>query len=78
MAGKGRKLHTHEIHIRRTENGFIAKHTLKDSSGLSPTDGQSDTREYNMTTPEELGAHVQDAMGPIPSDDNDESEPSEN
>jgi hypothetical protein len=72
LGGKGKQLHTHEMHIRRTENGYVAKHTLGDKHGHQSADGQSNSREYNMATPEELATHVQGAMQPIPQDNEDE------
>ena len=69
LSSKGKKLHTHELNIRRTANGYIAKHTLGDKHGHPPTDGQSNSKEYNVATPEELGAHVQGAMTAIPQEE---------
>lgn len=63
LASKGSKLHTHELHIRRTKNGYIAKHHLADDDGNPPTDGQSASAEYNIANPSELSQHVQEHMG---------------
>jgi hypothetical protein len=69
LASKGSKLHTHEMHIRRTKNGYVAKHDLRDSKGQPPQDGQDGQAEYNMSNPAELAAHVQQSMGPVEPDD---------
>jgi hypothetical protein len=53
------------MHIRRTKNGYVAKHDLRDSKGNPPQDGQDGQAEYNMGNPAELAAHVQQAMGPV-------------
>lgn len=74
LGAEGKKLHTHGMHIRRTANGFIAKHELGDKHGRPPTDGQRSEKEYNVATPEELAQHVQSAMQPIPQQD-DEQQP---
>ena len=64
LAAKGAKLHAHGMHIRRTKNGYIAKHELADSNGNPPTDGQSASAEYNISNPAELAQHVQEHMAP--------------
>jgi len=64
LGGKGKKLHAHEISIRRTaEKGkYIARHTLRDKEGNHPSDGQRAEAEYPLTSPEEMLAHVQKHM----------------
>lgn len=69
LSSKGKKLHTHEMHVRRTKNGYIAKHDLRDSKGNPPSDGQSADAEYNVANPAELAAHVAQHMGPVEADD---------
>jgi hypothetical protein len=69
LSSKGQKLHTHGMHIRRTKNGYIAKHELTDSKGKPPQDGQSAEAEYNVGNPAELAAHVQQHMGPVEPDE---------
>jgi hypothetical protein len=69
LGSKGKKLHAHGMHIRRTENGYVAKHELRDAKGHPPTDGQSSEAEYNIANPAELAAHVQQHMGPVEPDD---------
>jgi hypothetical protein len=69
LSSKGKKLHTHEMHLRRTQNGYIAKHDLRDSKGQPPQDGQSGDAEYNVANPAELAAHVQQHMGPVEPDE---------
>jgi hypothetical protein len=65
LGAKGQKLHSHEIHIRRTaEKGkFIAKHDLRDKDGNPPQDGQRGEAEYALNSPQELLAHMQQHMG---------------
>jgi hypothetical protein len=58
LGAKGSKLHPEEIHLRRTKNGYIAKHLLRDKDGKSPSDGQRDTAEYNLADPKEIAAHM--------------------
>jgi hypothetical protein len=76
LGGKGKKLHTHEIHIRRTaEKGkFIANHDLRDKNGNPPQDGQRSSAEYPLSSPQELMAHVQQHMGQEPDDDEQEGQ----
>jgi hypothetical protein len=69
LASKGKKLHTHGMHLRRTKNGYIARHELRDSKGNPPQDGQSADAEYNVADPAELAAHVQQHMGPVEPDE---------
>jgi hypothetical protein len=69
LSSKGKKLHTHGMHLRRTANGYIAKHELADSKGQPPQDGQSGEAEYNVANPAELAAHVQQHMGPVEPDE---------
>jgi hypothetical protein len=70
LSSKGKKLHTHGMHLRRTANGYIAKHELRDSKGQPPQDGQSADAEYNVAAnPAELAAHVQQHMGPVEPDE---------
>lgn len=59
LGGKGAKLHTHELHIRATDNGrYVVKHHLRDRNGNPPTDGQRTEAEHSLNSPEELAAHV--------------------
>jgi hypothetical protein len=69
LASKGARLHTHEMHIRRTKNGYVAKHDLRDSKGQPPQDGQDAQAEYNMANPKELAAHVEQHMAPAEPDE---------
>ena len=69
LSSKGQKLHTEGMHLRRTKNGYIAKHELRDSKGNPPQDGQNGNAEYNIANPAELAAHVQQHMGPVEPDD---------
>lgn len=75
LGAKGKKLHTHEIHVRRTaEKGkYIAKHDLRDSNGNSPQDGQKAEAEYPLSSPQELMAHMQQHMGQEPDQDDQEA-----
>lgn len=58
LGAKGSKLHPEEIHLRRTKNGFVAKHILRDKDGRPPTDGQRDSAEYNLADPKEIAEHM--------------------
>jgi hypothetical protein len=70
LSSKGKKLHTEGMHLRRTKNGYIARHELRDSKGHPPQDGQSGEAEYNVgADPAELAAHVQQHMGPVEPDE---------
>jgi hypothetical protein len=45
--------------IDRTDNeGFIARHELRDKDGNPPTDGQRSSRVYHMNNADELREHV--------------------
>lgn len=76
LGSKGKQLHPHEIHVRRTaEKGkFIAKHDLRDKNGNPPMDGQRDQAEYALNSPQEMLAHMQQHLGQQPEDD-DQAEP---
>lgn len=64
LGGKGKKLHTHEIHVRRTENkGYIARHDLRDRHGNHPSDGQRSEKEYALPDKAALLAHMEQHMG---------------
>lgn len=64
LGGKGKPLHTHEIHLRRTKNkGYIAKHDLRDKDGNAPTDGQRGEAEYALANKAAMLAHVDQHMG---------------
>jgi len=75
LGGKGKKLHAHEVHVRRTaEKGkYIAVHKLRDKQGNMPQDGQRDEQEYPLSSPEEMMAHLQQHMATEPQDDEIES-----
>jgi len=68
LGGNGKKLHAHEIRIRRTaEKGkYIAVHQLRDKHGNMPNDGQRAEAEYPLSSPEEMIAHLQQHMGNEP------------
>jgi len=70
LGGKGKKMHTHEMHLKRLEGGkILARHTLADKHGNPPTDGQRSEREYALNDPKELAAHVAEHMGAMPDED---------
>jgi hypothetical protein len=77
LGGKGKNLHTHEMHIRHSDNGgYIAKHDLADKDGNHPTDGQKSSKEYTHSNIKELLAHVQQHMSQAaPEPEQDEQEP---
>lgn len=85
MAGKGRKLHTHHMHIRKAANGgYIVRHELADGDGNPPQDGQRAEMEYAIPNKAALMAHVDEHTpdGPEPPDEGPEpqdgaSEPQE-
>ena len=58
----GKKLKTHEIHVRRSENGYIAKHLMRDKDGNSPTDGQRGEKEFNIDNVAQLASHMAEHM----------------
>jgi hypothetical protein len=63
LSSKGEKLHTHEMHIRRSDNkGFIAKHDLANKHGAPPRDGQKSSKEHTHPGMKELLADVQQHM----------------
>ena len=73
LGGKGKKLHTHEMHIRRTANkGYIALHDLKDALGNHPADGQRPQAEYSLPDHASMMAHVGQHMGEMPEEDGEE------
>jgi hypothetical protein len=74
LGAKGKQLHPHEIHVRRTaEKGkFIARHDLRDKNGNPPQDGQRADAEYPLSSPQELMAHMQQHMGQEPDEQDDE------
>jgi hypothetical protein len=64
LGGKGKKLHTHEIHMRRTDNkGYVARHDLRDKQGNPPMDGQRGEAEYSLADKEAMLAHMGQYMG---------------
>lgn len=73
LGGRGKKMHVHDMHLRRTQNGYIAKHNLTDQHGNPPQDGQRSEEEYNLSNPEELASHVQKHMGAQPDDEEEEN-----
>jgi hypothetical protein len=75
LGGKGKKLHTHEVHVRRTKNkGYIARHELRDSKGNPPMDGQKSDAEYSLPDKEAMLAHMEQHMGDTSPDQDDEEE----
>lgn len=71
LGSKGKKLHAHEVRIRRTaEKGkYIAVHQLRDKQGNMPEDGQRGEMEYPLSSPEEMLAHMQQHMASEPEDE---------
>lgn len=77
LGGKGAKLHTHAMHLRRTANkGYIAKHEMRDSKGQPPKDGQDPEREYSLANKAQMLAHVEQHMGDQPQQDDDDEQQS--
>lgn len=58
----GKKLKTHEIHLRRTENGYVAKHLMRDEHGNPPDDGQRGEKEYSFDSLANLASHFAEHM----------------
>jgi hypothetical protein len=76
LGGKGKKLHTHEVHLRRTKNkGYIARHELRDKSGNPPQDGQRGEAEYALPDKAAMLAHIMQHMGDEQQQPDDEEEP---
>ena len=77
LGGAGKKLHTHEIHLRRTKNkGYIAKHDLADKNGNPPTDGQRSSAEYSLANKAQMLAHMEQHMGDEQPDQDEEQQQS--
>lgn len=77
LSAKGTKLSAHEVHIRRTMNrGYIVKHDMRDKYAKPPTDGQRDTEEYSLADKAALLRHIEQHMGDVPPDD-EENEPND-
>lgn len=73
LGGAGKNLHTHEVHVRRTDNkGYIARHDLRDKNGKAPMDGQRSEAEYSLPDKAALMAHMQQHLGDEPDDDDQE------
>lgn len=77
LGGHGKKLHSHEVHLRRTSDGkgYIARHDLTDSQGNPPTDGQRGSAEYALPDKAAMMAHMEEHMGQAPEPDEDEGQP---
>jgi hypothetical protein len=75
LGGSGKKLHTHEVHLRRTKNkGYIARHELRDSKGNPPTDGQRHEAEYALPDKAAMLAHMEQHMGDQQEPDQDDEQ----
>ena len=73
LGSKGKKLHTHEVHLRRTKNkGYIARHELRDKQCNPPMDGQRGDAEYSLPDKAAMLAHMGDHMGDMEPDDDEE------
>lgn len=73
LGGAGSKLHSHEVHLRRTDNkGYIAKHQLRDKHGNPPQDGQRSEAEYALPNKAAMLAHLEQTMGNDPQQDDEE------
>ena len=70
LGGKGkRKLHTHQMTIRKTANGgFIAQHQMADANGMPPPDA-SQAQEYALSDKAALMAHIDQHMDDGAGDD---------
>jgi hypothetical protein len=66
LGGKGKKLHSHGINLRRTANkGWIANHELRDANGNPPMDGQRGAMEYALPDQAAMLKHLQEHSGEI-------------
>lgn len=75
LGGKGKKLHTHEVHLRRTKNaGYIARHELRDKQGNPPQDGQRGEAEYALPDKAAMLAHMAQHMGDQQQPDDEEEQ----
>jgi hypothetical protein len=79
LGGKGKKLHSHEMHIRHADNGgYIARHELRDKHGNPPTDGQKSSLEMQHPDMAALQAavaqHMQQGAQGQPGEPDEESE----
>lgn len=73
LGGAGAKLHSHEVHLRRTDNkGYIAHHQLRDKHGNPPSDGQRSEAEYALPDKAAMLAHLEQTMGAEPQGDDEE------
>lgn len=73
LGGKGKKLHSHEVHLRRTANkGYIARHELRDKQGNPPMDGQRGEAEYSLPDKKAMLAHMDEHMGDMEPDEEQE------
>jgi hypothetical protein len=58
LGSLGKKLKSHELHVRRSHNGgLIVRHDMRDEDGNLPTDGQKPDREYTIKNLAELASH---------------------
>ena len=75
LGGKGSKLHSHEVHLRRTDNGgYVAHHQLRDKHGSLPSDGQRSEAEYALADKAAMLAHIEQHMTDAPGQDDDEEQ----
>lgn len=78
LGGKGKKLHSHEVSVRRTDGkGYIAKHQLRDKRGNPPSDGQRGEAEYALPDKAAMLAHLEQHMGDQEPDDDEAQGPQE-
>ena len=63
LSGKGSKLSTHGIHIKRTDNQkYLVTHDLRDKNGNPPTDGQRPEATHTADSAQELATHIAQHM----------------
>lgn len=78
LGGRGKKLHSHEVHLRRTDNGaYVARHDLRDNRGNPPMDGQRGEAEYALADKAAMLEHMSQHMGDTEPDDDEAQEPQE-
>lgn len=63
LGGKGKKLHSHAMHLRHADNGgYVSTHDLRDKDGNMPADGQRATAEKIHPDMDALVAAVKEHM----------------
>lgn len=76
LGGKGERLHTHAMTIRRIADGkYIASHEMRNKRGDPPADPRRAVREHSLDDHKHLARHVEAAMAPDPDAEDEAAEP---